>query len=162
MPLFVGENCSQQLLREIGAARWHPSCYKRYTLKKTLDIEEKRFEIRRLSESTDVEQSCAPTLGHFTRSNDTIYQKNCCFFVTVKVTSIVLCIKCHSTKLEILCKEQCLEMILGKWDFVKLYLQVMLMPLMSFITKPARLKMVTMFFEKIKDHKISVMAARQP
>ena len=92
VPLIVGEKCSQQLLQEVGA-RWHLSCYKKYTLKKTLNIEEKRFTESMFDNAAtcDNTEGCSKTeefttssIRHFTRSSSTIYIKDVCFFCDVE------------------------------------------------------------------------------
>ena len=92
VPHIVGENCSQQLLREVDA-RWHLSCYKKYTLKKTLNSDEKRFTESMFDNAatcnnteggSKTEEFSASSTRHFTRSNSTIYTKDVCFFCDVE------------------------------------------------------------------------------
>ena len=78
VPSVIGVNCTEQLLKELDV-RWHLSCYKRYTLKKTLESEQKRFEEQTQSPMPE-DQPSSSSKDYFTRSNSTIYRKSSCFF----------------------------------------------------------------------------------
>ena len=82
VPHVVGTHCSEQLLRELDA-RWHLSCYKRFTLRKTLENEEKRFAAKKqLPPSADEyeQQFASSSKEYFTRSSAPVYTKSRCFF----------------------------------------------------------------------------------
>ena len=72
VPSVIGVNCTEQVLQELDV-RWHLPCYKRYTLKKTLESEQKRFE-EQTQPPTSEDQPSSSSKEYFTRSNSTIYR----------------------------------------------------------------------------------------